>query len=336
MKSREASFPLSEYVKALRGQLPSRAFVAAPRKLWMAGGHLIIVLASYLGIRFSPFIACDALLSLVIAHSLTCIAFLAHELSHNAIVRSSAIRYPLEVLLWGLNVMPATMWQGLHNHSHHIFGNTIHDPDRYYTKSELQPPGFPVRRWYAKLFFPNRSIPNWNPLVWFHFETYIARHLMAVCYRGNRRPSIVTYKPAYTRTQRFRIFIEIVCIALLQYAIYDIVGSRWRAFIWASPIALLLTSAFVMAYIWTNHYLHGLYEIHDPVGSSTSVIVHPFFDILHNHFSYHTEHHIFPSINSDFYPLVSELLRKAYPDSYHRLPIRDAWRQLFRNEQHID
>ena len=336
MKARKESFPHSEYVNALRCQLPSRAFAAAPQKLWMVLGHLIIVLASYLGIRYSPFIAYDALLSLVIAHSFICIAFLAHELSHNAIIRNRSIRYPLEVLLWGLNAIPATMWQRLHNHSHHIQGNTIRDPDRYFVKSELQPPGSPVRRWYAKLCFPHRSNPMWNPLVWFHFITYIARHLIAFCYPGNRIPSIVTHKPAYTRPQRFRILIELVCIALLQYAIYEIVGARWQSFIWASPIALLFTSVFIMAYIWTNHYLHGLREIHDPVGSSTSVIVHPFFDILHCHFSYHTEHHIFPTMNSDYYPLVSDLLSERYPDRYHRLPIREALRQVFQNEQYID
>ena len=75
MNARVESFPHSEYVNALRCQLPSRAFAAAPQKLWMVWGHLMIVLASYLGIRYSPFIACDALLSLIIAHSFTCLAF---------------------------------------------------------------------------------------------------------------------------------------------------------------------------------------------------------------------------------------------------------------------
>ncbi len=335
MKSRKESIPHSQYVKALRCQLPSRAFNAAPQKLWMVLGHLIIILASYLGIRFNPFMVCDALLSLIIAHSFVCIAFLAHELSHNAIIRNRSIRYPLEVLLWGLNAIPATMWQRIHNHSHHVHGNTICDPDRFFVKSELQVPSPFVRRWYVKLCFPHRSNPIWNPLVWFHFVTYIARHLLAFFYPNDRKPSFVTHKPVYTRSQRIRILIELVCIALFQYMIYQIVGACWESFIWASPLALLFTSVFIMAYIWTNHYLHGLYEIHDPVGSSTSVIVHPFFDWLHCHFSYHTEHHIFPAMNSDFYPLVSDLLREKYPDRYHRIPIRKALWQVFQNEEYI-
>ena len=336
MTPREESLSHSEYVRALRSRLPIGAFATAPRKLWVIAGHLGFLGACYVGIRYNSNIAIRALLSVCIGHSLTCIAFLAHELSHKAIVRKRSIRYPIEVLLWGLNLMPATMWQQLHNHSHHVHGNTIHDPDRYFVKSELQPPGWVLRRWYARLFFPHHSTHAWNPFVWFHFVTYIARHLLAVCYPSGKRPSLVTHKPDYSRTKRLQILIEVVSIVLLQYAIYAVVGFDWRAFIWASPIALLFTSAFVMAYIWTNHYLHGLYEVHDPVASSTSVIVHPLFDRLHSHFSYHTEHHVFPSMNSDFYPLVSELLREEFPDKYHRIPISTAWQQLFRNEQHID
>lgn len=326
----------SHYVKALKDSLPPQAFAAQPQKLGIIAFHIAILCASYFGIRASLHIGIHALLSLCIGHSLTCIGFLAHELSHKAIVRKSSIRYPLELLLFGLIGLPATMWQLLHNQLHHVYGNTIHDPDRYYLKSEVQPPEFLIRRWYTKLFFPHPASPVWNPLVWIHFVTYIARNLVAVFYPDDRQPSIVTNKPNYSNVQRLRIFFEIACIVLLQYAIFIIVGSRWEAFLWASPIALLFTSTFVMAYIWTNHYLHGLYEIHDPVTSSTSVIVHPLFDRLHSHFSYHTEHHIFPSMNSDFYPQVSELLQQKFPDRYNRIPIKNAWQQLFSNKPYID
>src|SRR5262245_20724238 len=174
MTSSEQALPHSYYVRILRNKLPPGAFAASPRKLWAVAAHLVVIAASYLGIRHSPFVALSAVLSLIIGHSLACIAFLSHELSHKAIVRHRSLRYPLEVFLWGVNLMPATLWQRIHNHSHHVYGNTIHDPDRYYLKSEMEPPDGRVVRWYALLFLPHRHTPIWNPLVWLHFLTYIA------------------------------------------------------------------------------------------------------------------------------------------------------------------
>ena len=335
MIPRENSYSHAHYVRALKSRLPAEAFAPSPKKLCIVAAHLAIISASYTAARHNTNIVLFGVLCVVIGHSTACLGFLAHELSHGAIVRNRSIRYPLEVLLWGLNAMPATMWLLLHNYSHHVHGNTSADPDRNYIKSELETPSPWLRRWYSKLFFPHQYSSIWNPLVWLHFVTYIIRHLLAVWYPDGSWPSIVTHKPSYTRAHRFRIVLELVFIELLQFGIYWLVGLRWQAYVWVSPIALLFTSTFVMAYIWTNHNLHGLFEIHDPVASSTYVAVHPKLDRRHSKFSYHTEHHIFPSMNSDFYPIVSKVLREIYPDRYQRLPIKEAWRRLFQNEPYI-
>jgi fatty acid desaturase len=87
-----------------------------------------------------------------------------------------------------------------------------------------------------------------------------------------------------------------------------------------------------MSYIFTNHFLNPLSKTTDALANTTSVIVHPIFDWLHLNFSYHTEHHIFPAMNSDFYPVLSNLLKDLYGDSYHRMHFADAWNCLWKIE----
>jgi len=90
-----------------------------------------------------------------------------------------------------------------------------------------------------------------------------------------------------------------------------------------------------MSYIWTNHYLQGLHEWHDPLLGSTSIEVPGVFDRLHSNFSYHTEHHLFPAMNSKYYPLVCEILLKEFPDRYNRVPVHQAWKQLANGELYV-
>jgi fatty acid desaturase len=227
------------------------------------------------------------------------------------------------------------MWRKLHNENHHVHANTLRDPDRYFRQCELHEPGGVWRRWYARWFMPHRLTSRWNLGVGVHFVTYILRHLVAVFYPGDRRPAIVTTKPAYRPGERRRIVFELVCIALLQFAIYLAVGRSVSAWLWAGPIALMFTSTYAMSYIWTNHYLHEFAELHDPLVGSTSIEVPRLFDRLHSNFSYHTEHHLFPGMNSDYYPLVSKVLEEQFPDRYHRITYRDAWTQLWKREPYL-
>ena len=59
-------------------------------------------------------------------------------------------------------------------------------------------------------------------------------------------------------------------------------------------------------------------------------------DWLHDNFSYHTEHHVFPSMNPKFYPEVSRLLQEHFPERYNRIPLREAWRRLWLRDEFID
>ncbi|MBA3352104.1 MAG: fatty acid desaturase [Blastocatellia bacterium] len=318
----------NDYIRRIRAELPPGAFSPAPRKLWIMFGHLALVVCAYCIFRFGPSVLVAFFLTLVIGHSLACLGFLTHELAHGAIVRSRPLRYALEVFFWGLNLIPATVWRRVHNQTHHIHANTPRDPDRPFLRSEESA----STRWYTRLFFPNRRSLRWNPLVALHLVAYTTRNAVAAFYRPPAKPSVVPAVPGYSMRQRAMIVLELIGIVVIQAGVFLLVGRNWSAYLWASPIAYAVTSAVAMSYIFTNHFLNPISQTHDPLLGTTSVIVPSIIDRLHVHFSLHTEHHLFPSMNSDYYPLVASALRERFPDRYNRLPMLSAWKKLWRRE----
>ena len=318
----------SDYVRKIRSEIPAAAFFPAPKKLLLMMGHVGLIICCYISLRFSSAIYLRPLLAAIIGHSLLCIGFLTHELAHGAIIRKRALRYPLEILFWAINLIPATVWRRVHNQTHHLHANTPKDPDRPFLESEQSS----LTRWYTRLFYPGRCGLRWSPLVAIHLFAYTARNTIAAFYTPPAKPAVVPAVPRYSPSQRIMIVVELTAILLLQGCIFLIVGRNWANYLWASPIAYLFTSALVMTYIFTNHFLNPISEVHDPLLHTTSITVPALLDMLHVHFSLHTEHHLFPSMNSDYYPLIAASLRRHFPDRYHCLPLLSAWKQLWRRK----
>ncbi|MFA0766998.1 MAG: hypothetical protein OXFUSZZB_000326, partial [Candidatus Fervidibacter sp.] len=97
-------------------------------------------------------------------------------------------------------------------------------------------------------------------------------------------------------------------------------------FVWAYIIPLLVGNFIAMSYIATNHLLNPQMDEVDPVLGSLSVNVPWWMDILHLHFSHHTEHHLFPAMSHKYAPMVKTLLRELYPERYNELP---HWKALW-------
>jgi fatty acid desaturase len=74
--------------------------------------------------------------------------------------------------------------------------------------------------------------------------------------------------------------------------------------------------------------------VNDPLLNSVSLRVYKLFDQLHLNFSYHTEHHIFPGMNSDYYPMVQELLETHYPERMNLIDAGKAWDLLRQTPRH--
>ena len=321
----------AEYERVIRPFLPPGAFAPDRRHLVRIFIHLLVALSGYFVLRTAASWWVMPLIAMLIGHSMACLLFLAHDVSHSAVVSNRAAKRGLELLLWGLNVIPPTLWRCLHNQSHHVETNTVRDTDRAYRACE----GTAAIWAYNRLFFPNRMTPLRHPFVLFHFVTYIVRHVVTSLLPGGAKPSIVTFKPHYTAAHRLAIVAELAFIGVVQCGIWWLMRGEWQRYLFAVPIPLLVASSVAMAYIWTNHILNPLCEHSDPLIGSTSVIVPRWADWLHDNFSYHTEHHVFPSMNPRYYPEVSALLLRFFPDRYNRIPFREAWRRIWRQGEFI-
>jgi len=313
----------AQCIRKIRESLPVEAFQPATRRLWHLPAHAALIAASYAMIRRVP--ASGPLAAIVIGHSLACLAFVGHEISHNAVVRHRGVKYVLEFLLFGINMAPATMWNRLHNDAHHSHANTLEDPDRPFVSDEH---GW-ATRWYAALFYPARESWAANGLVFAHFVSYLLRNIASVFYVGRAKPAVCTRKAEYRPAEKRRIVVELAAMLLMQYGVWRVCGASWINYFWVSPAALCVASAVIMAYVFTNHFLNPISHEHDPLSGTTSVRVPKLFDRLHCNFSFHTEHHLFPAMNSNYYPLVSEALKEDAPEAYCQLDFADAWRQLW-------
>jgi fatty acid desaturase len=320
----------SEYVRRIKPLLPKAVFSPSTHQLWIAGAHLLVIASSYLLLRHSHALIVCPTVAIVLGHSLGCLAFIAHDVSHNAVVRKKTVRHLLEMLLWGLNCFPPTLWHRIHNQTHHAETNTINDPDRAYRASEARISD----RIYTRIFYPsNRSLKG-NLFVFFHFAAYIIRNTVAALGPFQKVPG-VTYRPLYSRRQKIFILVEIVIIAIFQIGIYKITGSHIIKYLWGGPASLLVASGVTMMYIFTNHFLNPLCEHTDPLIGSTSVQVPRWMDWIHDYFSFHTEHHLFPSMNPRYYPVVSRLLQTHFPDRYNRITLGEAWGRLWKQGEFI-
>ena len=321
----------SEYTRVLRPLLPSQAFVADARHLIRIVSHLLVIAVGYLLLRGTGATYVWIPSALLIGHSLACLLFLAHDVSHGSVVRNRFLRRGLELLLWGINIIPPTLWRRVHNHTHHLETNTINDTDRLYRASEAT-----TAIWvYLRLCFANRRTPLRHPFVLLSFIPYIFRNLFTSLLPGSLKPSIVTFKPHYSVGQKFAILGELVFIVAVQFVIWRVMDGNWVRYLFAVPVSLLVASSVAMSYIFTNHFLNPLCEHSDPLIGSTSVIVPRWVDWLHDYFSYHTEHHIFPGMNPRYYPEVSRLLQEHFPERYNRIPLRVAWRRLWEQDEFI-
>lgn len=315
----------AHYVVTLKPLLPEAAFRPATYKLATAALHVAVVVGGWLAIRCLP-VAYWPAAALVIGASLGAIAFLAHDTIHGSVVTNRVLRPLAEIALFSLLVMPRTVYRRVH-HRHHRSTNSQHDPDRRFLPNELSG----VTSAYAKMFFPNRRW-RYGPLWFLHIAVYSIRHtLAAFCAKPSL--ALVTAVPGYTSSERVAIGSEIAIILAVQGAIWLIIGGdasphRLLAYAFAVPVPIAIMSAVVSFYFFTNHGLKPVGDDADVLAGSTSVAVPRAFNWLHSNFSYHAEHHLFPAMNSDYYPLLGDLLREHFGEHYHRLTIGSAWTAL--------
>ncbi len=128
--------PTSFYVKQLIDAVPKEAFKPALYKLVPMIIHALLIVAYVIGAKYFNNSFSLILFAILTGISIACLFLYSHELSHGNIVRNKKSRYILENIFWAFSGIPPTVWNNVHNHSHHLYMNTYKDPDRKTFKSE--------------------------------------------------------------------------------------------------------------------------------------------------------------------------------------------------------
>jgi fatty acid desaturase len=327
----------SVYAKKLRPLLPSDAFEPDPSKLGILLINLGILLLGW-GIadnldRWPVYLLWLYLpLAAIMGNSIIVLLFSSHDLMHGSVQKKSPLTYPIAFLGLSMLLMPPTQWKSLHNLVHHNNTNSLADPDRNYLYQQPDTWG----KWIQNLFVPSVEV---NPL-WLivgmagSWAVHNFRNLSSVLLFNDKS---VDYVPAaFTVSPKDRLKIALECLGILGIHLGVLFYLEFNpikvALAYILPIAIGHAGA--MFYIYTNHMGCRMTSINDPLINSASLRVPKIFDLLHFNFSHHTEHHIFPSINSNYYPMVQELLQIHYPDQMNLIDAGQAWRLLMETPRH--
>jgi len=320
-----------DYARELRPLLPPEAFRTNPDRLALVLINLtILVLGWSLAHQleqwprqwlplFLPF-------ALVMGNSIVVLLFSSHDLLHGNALRQP--RWRRVVGLAGLAVlwMPPTLWQAVHNREHHSHSNALVDPDRCYLESQ----GASWGSWIQHQFVPSNEVRPLGLLIgmggsWF---VHNLRTLLSVLQPEGSGATAAPSRFSVSPLERRRILVELALIAIGHGLVVAAIGPAPLPLLLGYVLPLWLGYAGAMAYIFTNHFLSPLSEVNDPLLNTLSLTVPRWVDALHLNFSHHVEHHIFPGLNTDYYPMVRRLLIDRYGDRYQQLPFSQAWRLL--------
>ena len=334
------NFPLISqgmYVKELRSLLPPAAFEPDPSKLVVLGINLAILMLGW-GIaaqldRWPMNLLWLYLpLAVVMGNSVIVLLFSTHDLMHGSVIRNRRVSHFLSLIGLSMLWTPPTFWKVVHNRVHHSRTNDLGDPDRNYLYQQPETWG----KWIQDLFVPSSEVnPIWliigMAMAW---GVHTFRNLTSVLFFNSASVDYVPAAFTVSTRDRWAIARELTVICLIHLSIC--------AYLQFDPLKLFLGYFLpigigysgLIFYIYTNHLLCPMTSVNDPLINSVSIRVPRLFDRLHLNFSYHTEHHIFPGINSDYYPMVQKLLKTHYPERFNLLEAGEAFRLLMNTPRH--
>lgn len=322
--------PLSYYAKSLRGIVPKEALKPATYKLIPMFIHALLFVAYIFLVAYFGNIFALIGFSVLAGITIACLFLYAHELSHGVIIKKQPYLYLLQNFFWAFSGIPPTLWQKIHNLTHHKHSNTYTDPDRKTFKSEAGV----LNNLYNLFIYPNKKL-RYSFTVGFAMILYSTKHILSVYYTRGKKPSIVTYRPEYSKSEIRAISFELGFIILFWAAIWYSLGFTYG--LTFSLISWTVYSAFVILFIITQHQRDPVFiEIADPLLTTTSVIVPKWIDRIIDWHSFHVEHHLFPGINFDYYPMISEKIKEKFPDRYERIPLFQAVKEAYNEDVLID
>ncbi|MEM9543660.1 MAG: fatty acid desaturase [Cyanobacteria bacterium P01_E01_bin.42] len=335
-----ASKPLiaqSEYVKKLRPLLPEEAFTPSKNYVLILGINLTILLlgwgiADYLDRWNVYWLWLYLPLAVIMGNSIIVALFSTHNIMHGATIKNTKLQHI--VGLFGLSMlwMPPSLWKAVHNREHHNNTNAVKDPDRNYLNEQPKTWG----KWIQNQFVPSAEV---NPIALIigmahAWGVHAFRNLSSVFLFNNGATKYPVFSFTVNSQKRKAIGLETLFIIGIHLSIITFLDFHPIKLLLGYFLPIWIGHGGAMFYIYTNHMLCRMTDVNDPLINSISLRVPKIFDILHLNFSYHTEHHVFPGVNSDYYPLVQELLQTHYPDRFNLLEAGTAWKLLLQTPRH--
>ena len=315
------------YAARIARKLPKEVFRPVPTRLFGGLAYLLIAITGILSISLFDFpFWLYFPITFVIGASFAGMGFLGHEILHGTVVRKAWLRDFLgAIAFWPLNTAPR-LWRKWHNMNHHIHTqDEKKDPDSWptfeqFSKSRIMRIVYRLPRWV-------RAFANFC--------------LLSVTFSLQSLHMFVRYIKDFDVKKRAEVWLQTLLQWTTWITLLFLIGPvKW---IFAFFIPLLIANFIVMLYISTNHRLNPLVPVNDPLANSLTVTVPKWIDVLHFHFSHHTEHHLFPGMSSKYYPLVKEHIKEMWPDRYHEMPLGQAiialWktpRVYYKNKKLID
>ncbi len=325
------------YVKQIRPLLPDEAFLKDSNKLTILLINIAILIlgwgiASYLNQWPIYLLWLYLPLSLIMGNSIIVLLFSSHELLHNSVIKNPRLVYAFGFLGMTMLGMPPTFWLAVHNREHHNKTNSLGDPDRNYLSSQPDTWG----KWIQDKFVPSAEVNPFGLMLGMAsaWGVHNFRNLTSVLLFNSKSVNYVPAAFTVGAKERRIIAVEWLGIITIHGSILAYLQFDLLKIVLAYIIPIAIGYAGAMFYIYTNHMICEMTDVNDPLVNSLSLRMPKIFDLLHLNFSYHTEHHIFPSMNSNYYPLVQELLIQHYPEKYNLIDVKEAWSLLMQTPRH--
>lgn len=326
-----------EYARKLRPLLPPGAFFHNPNRAWILLINVVILILGW-GIadrldEWNTYLLWLYLpLALIMGNSVVVLLFSSHELLHSNTIKNPLLKQIISLVGLSMLWMPPTLWKAVHNREHHNKTNSLADPDRNYLSEQPKNWG----KWIQNLFVPSAEV---HPLylaigmgsAWgIHTFRNLSSVLLFNTGKTEYPPSAFKVSPK----ERGAIAVELLAVLAIHLSILVYLDLNLIKLLLGYFLPIWIGYSGVMFYIYTNHMLCRMTSVNDPLINSVSVRVPRLFDLLHFNFSHHTEHHIFPGINSDYYPQVQNLLQIHYSDRLNILDIGECWRLMLETPRH--
>lgn len=288
-------------------------FKPVPSRLWGGFAYLLVIVAGFLGIGFFDLhIVFNIMIAGVLGACFAAMGFLGHEILHGTVVKTAWLRNFLgAVAFWPLSTGPR-LWRKWHNMNHHV--HTQHDekdPDAWPALERL------VQNSFLRVIY---RLP-------FGLRAFFSFISLSIQFTMHGLKMFFEYIKDFNPRNRPAVLLQTVLPWATWIGLLFWIGPvKW---LFAFFIPLLIANFIVMSYISTNHRLNPLTPVNDPLANSLTVTVPKWVDVLHFNFSYHTEHHLFPSMSPKYYPVVKQHIKKMWPERYHEMKMSKAMKTLW-------